>query len=172
MASLSPNRYLHLHLHPPLSTSDLRLHCHPPTQGLAPDAVQSTTVCKVLRRSGRVQEALSVAAELQTCSNSENDLIAQNQMVHLLCLSGRIVEAERAADSAAAYAALVRGMGLRREGHQQVVRATAGWVVCCEPAGRLRRWSRQPTALRLALHWSREGEAVVMYKGKGRAWMG
>ena len=73
-----------------------------------------------------MQEALSVAAEIQTCSNSENDLMAQNQMVHLLCISGRIEEAEQAADNAAAYAAQASTRGVRGA----VATGAAAVVVC------------------------------------------
>ncbi|GAX83758.1 hypothetical protein CEUSTIGMA_g11183.t1 [Chlamydomonas eustigma] len=71
-------------------------------RGLAPDAVQASTLSKVLVRQGQAKEALQAASE---CSLIGNDLVILNQMVHLYSSNGQMTEAEQAAAHAAAAAA-------------------------------------------------------------------
>jgi pentatricopeptide repeat protein len=91
-------------------------------QGLAPDAVQLSTMSKALVRAGRGREAVDLAHELEACPNAEYDQIAHNQLVWLYCWEGQMDEAEaatvRATQLAAsaglpapveAYGALIRG---------------------------------------------------------------
>ncbi len=95
-------------------------------QGLAPDSVQRSTLSKAFVRQGRGAEAIEAASGWWT--NTSDDQVAKNQMVHLLCHQGRMEQAEAAAESARqaaaatgrpppveAYGALIRGYYRRRE---------------------------------------------------------
>lgn len=97
--------------------------------GIAPDAVQLSTLSKALVRLGRSSEALDVSAEIDACDNAGGaDLFAMNQQVFLFTQWGRMDRAEAAAERAAlfasstslpppveAYGALIRGYYKRKE---------------------------------------------------------